>query len=119
MEVRELKSFGRRAELREWLMKHHLSEKECWVVSYLKNKPQWKALPYLDIVEGALCFGWIDSTKKKLADGRLAQRLSPRLPKSHWTELNKERCKRLMEAGLMTETGMREWEKSAMVYERI
>ena len=64
-------------------------------------------LPYLDVVEEALCFGWIDSTLKKLPDGRLAQRLSPRRKNSHWTELNKERCKRLAEQGLMTDAGLK------------
>ena len=58
-------------------------------------------------VEEALCFGWIDSTLKRLPDGRLAQRLSPRRPRSHWTELNMERCRSLEERGLMTEAGRR------------
>ena len=49
-------------------------------------------LPYIDVVEEALCFGWIDSTLKRLPDGRLAQRLSLRRKRSHWTELNKQRC---------------------------
>jgi uncharacterized protein YdeI (YjbR/CyaY-like superfamily) len=62
-------------------------------------------LPYIDVVEEALCFGWIDSTLKRLPDGRLAQRLSPRRKRSHWTELNKQRCAALEARGLMTEMG--------------
>jgi uncharacterized protein YdeI (YjbR/CyaY-like superfamily) len=62
-------------------------------------------LPYLDIVEEALCFGWIDSTLKKLPDGSLAQRLSPRRKGSHWTDLNLQRCRDLESQGLMTEAG--------------
>jgi uncharacterized protein YdeI (YjbR/CyaY-like superfamily) len=68
----------------------------------------WRAagvIPYIDVVEEALCFGWIDSTLKKLPDGRLAQRLSPRRKKSHWTKLNIERCIDLEERGLMTPAG--------------
>ena len=57
------------------------------------------------MVEEALCFGWIDSTLKRLPDGRLAQRLSPRRKHSHWTELNKQRCADLEARGLMTEAG--------------
>ena len=64
-------------------------------------------LPYIDVVEEALCFGWIDSTLKKLPDGRLAQRLSPRRKNSHWTELNKQRCQDLEKRGLMTLAGKR------------
>ena len=66
---------------------------------------EWDALAYIDIVEEALCFGWIDSTNKKLPDGRLAQRLSPRRKGSNWTELNKQRCLDLKQRGLMTEAG--------------
>ncbi len=66
----------------------------------------------IDIVEAALCFGWIDSTLKKLPDGRLAQRLSPRRKGSHWTELNKQRCRDLERQGLMTDFGMKELHES-------
>ena len=55
--------------------------------------------------EEALCFGWIDSTLKRLPDSRLAQRLSPRRKGSHWTELNRQRCRDLEARGLMTEAG--------------
>ena len=62
---------------------------------------------YIDVVEEALCFGWIDSTLKKLPDGRLAQRLSPRRKNSHWTQLNIDRCIDLEARGLMTPAGRR------------
>lgn len=62
-------------------------------------------LPYIEVVEEALCFGWIDSTLKRLPDGRLAQRLSPRRKKSHWTELNRRRCQDLENRDLMTQAG--------------
>lgn len=58
---------------------NHLSEKFC--LGWFKvgqRLPGADTLPYIDIVEEALCFGWIDSAVKKLPDGRLAQRLSPR-----------------------------------------
>lgn len=60
---------------------------------------------YLDAVEEALCFGWIDSTTKKLPDGRTAQRFTPRRAGSQWSELNKARVRRLESLGLMTEQG--------------
>ncbi len=62
-------------------------------------------LLYLDAVEEALCFGWIDGQKKKISETQLAQRLSPRSKKSSWTELNKERARRLESLGLMTDEG--------------
>ena len=105
MEITLLLEFTQRQQLRDWLQENHASAKECWVVMSRTKNPVG-VLPYLDVVEEALCFGWIDSTMKRLPDGRLAQRLSPRRKKSHWTELNKERCRRLIQEGKMTDAGL-------------
>lgn len=107
MEITDLQEFEHRCELRRWLTEHHATERQCWIVMYRKQKPGWTALPYIDIVEEALCFGWIDSTNKKLPDGRLAQRISPRRKGGNWTELNKQRCRELERRGLMTDAGRR------------
>ena len=105
MEIVNLLVLKERSALRQWLMKHHQTEKECWVVTYRQRRPAWDALLYTNVVEEALCFGWIDSTLKKTADGKLVQRLSPRRKNSHWTELNKRRCYDLEQRGLMTDAG--------------
>lgn len=105
MEFKNLLTFTDRRGLREWLQRNHLSEKCCWVACNRSKTAKPDTLPYLEIVEEALCFGWIDSTLKKLPDGRLAQRLSPRRKGSHWTELNRQRCYDLERRGLMTEYG--------------
>jgi uncharacterized protein YdeI (YjbR/CyaY-like superfamily) len=106
MEIVNLLHFGNRVELRQWLKENHNTEKYCWVVTYRgKCAPEWPAVPYVEVVEEALCFGWIDSTLKRLPDGRLAQRLSPRRAKSHWTQLNIDRCAELEARGLMTDAG--------------
>ena len=100
MEITELLQYTDRQELRQWLSSHHATRRDCWVVTY-----RGKQAPYLEVVEEALCFGWIDSTLKRLPDGRLAQRLSPRRPRSHWTDLNINRCRDLERRGLMTAAG--------------
>lgn len=105
MEITNLLTYTDRGQLREWLERNHLSERCCWVACNRSNSPKPDTLPYIEIVEEALCFGWIDSTLKKLPDGRLAQRLSPRRKGSHWTELNRQRCRDLERRGLMTEYG--------------
>ena len=92
MEVINLLHLSSRSELRQWLEENHNEEKCCWVVTYRSKCPEWSAVPYIEVVEEALCFGWIDSTFKRLPDGRLTQRLSPRRAKSHWTQLNMDRC---------------------------
>jgi len=91
-----------RHELRDWLMRHSTTEKEAWVFSVAKPTPG--KISYLEIVEEALCFGWIDSTKKVITEGHI-QRISLRKKNSNWTELNKERVRRLEKIGLMTGMG--------------
>ena len=111
MEITLLLEFSGRQQLRDWLTENHASAKECWV-TMSRSKNPFGVLPYLDVVEEALCFGWIDSTLKKLPDGRLAQRLSPRRKNSHWTELNRQRCEALIINGLMTDAGLKVFEAS-------
>lgn len=105
MEIKNLINAVSRQEFREWLSANASTAAECWLpVKKGKNSVDGIIL-YLDAVEEALCFGWIDSTCK-LHDGIVVQRFSPRKKDSNWTELNKERCRRLIKIGLMTEMGL-------------
>lgn len=103
MEIENLLTVKNQSELLAWLADHAESETVCWVT--VSIKPETGKLQYLDAVEAALCYGWVDSTKKKLSDTQTVQRLSPRSKRSNWTELNKERVRRLEKLGLMTEAG--------------
>ena len=107
MEIDRLLEFDTRARLRRWLVEHHAVATHCWVACSRARVVPDGVLPYLDVVEEALCFGWIDSTVKSLGDGRVAQRLSPRRKRSHWTELNRQRYRDLERRGLMTDAGRR------------
>ena len=103
-DYQNLLSVSTREDFRKWLSAHHSDESECWV-QVKHGKPVDDAhFWYLDAVEEALCFGWIDSTQK-LVNGVRLQRFSPRKKNSLWTELNKERVRRLEKLGLMTEAG--------------
>ena len=105
MEIHNLLDIKSRTELREWLIQNHKTEKECWVVVKRGRPTDDNIFWYIDAVEEALCFGWIDSTTKKIADNVTAQKLCPRKPRSNWSELNKERCRRMERLGLMTDAG--------------
>lgn len=94
----------KRIEFRKWLIENHATEKECWIAVKRGKTPPEDMLWYLDAVEEALCFGWIDSTLKNV-DGKSLQRFGPRTKSGRWTELNKERCRRLEKLGLMTDSG--------------
>ena len=105
MLVEPFLDFSRREQLRGWLLANHASASHAWIACNRSKLPRPDAIPYIEIVEECLCFGWIDSTLKKMPDGRLAQRISPRRKGSHWTQLNRERCMKLEELGLMTDDG--------------
>jgi len=93
-----------REEFRAWLAAHAAAERECWV-ALKRGRPVDDAhFWYLDAVEEALCFGWIDSTLG-LVDGVRMQRFAPRAKNSCWTELNKARVRRLERLGRMTAAG--------------
>ncbi len=70
-----------------------------------KKGTQEKYVPYADVVEEALCYGWIDGLPRKLDAERTMLFLSPRRPRSVWSALNKERIARLESMGAMTEAG--------------
>ena len=93
-----------RKEFRKWLEENSENEKECWIKVKKSRPEEENVFYYLDAVEEALCFGWIDSTHAKI-NGIDMQRFGPRQKNSPWTELNKERVRRLENLGLMTERG--------------
>ena len=105
MEIDNLLEYSDSEQLRRWLEENHSTVHHCWVATYRGKNPMPDALPYLTVVDEALCFGWIDSTLKRLPDGRLAQRISPRRKNSHWTERNLARVHDLEQRGLITPAG--------------
>ena len=97
--------FFRNAEaLREWLQKHHDKETELWVGMYKKStgKP---SITWPEVVDQALCFGWIDGIRKSIDDESFMNRLPPRRRGSNWSAINIGRVQELTEKGLMTPAG--------------
>lgn len=104
MEIGETLYVTTREAYRKWLLENHRSRKEIWLIQYKKatKKP---SIDYAEAVEEAICFGWIDGLEKSMDAERYALRFTPRRPKSNWTETNKERARRMIAAGKMTEAG--------------
>ncbi len=95
-----------RADLRAWLAAHHAQASGVWLVTYRRADPD-RYLPYGDIVEECLCFGWVDSLPRAKDDLRSMLWIAPRKPGSTWSKANKDRVARLEAEGLMTEAGRR------------
>jgi uncharacterized protein YdeI (YjbR/CyaY-like superfamily) len=90
---------------RRWLAKNGATSPGIWLV-YDKKSSRPDRLAYVDAVEEALCYGWIDSTLRALDETRYMQLFTPRKPKSTWARTNKARVTRLIEEGLMTPAGL-------------
>lgn len=88
----------------EWLEINHESKNEIWLI--MKTNEE-RFIDYIDAVEEALCFGWIDGLYKYVSGIGYIQRFTPRKQKSHWTELNKERVRRLIKLGRMKPSGQK------------
>lgn len=100
-----------RAAWREWLAANHATSPGIWLV-FDKKSSRADRLKYVDAVEEALCYGWIDSTVRTLDDARYVQLMAPRKPKSTWAATNKARVERLMAEGLMAAAGLASIERA-------
>lgn len=93
-----------REEWRSWLEANHAHEREIWLIFYRKaTGKQTVSLP--EAQDEAICFGWVDSTEKKIDRERYALRFTPRKPGSHWSEGYLSRARRLIAEGTMTVSG--------------
>ena len=82
------------ADWRAWLEKNHDRAREIWLVYYKKASGK-KSVAYSEALDQALCFGWIDSTVRRLDEEKYMQRFSPRKPGSIWALSNVQRAGQL------------------------
>lgn len=89
---------------RDWLAKNHDSKQFVWLVCY-KKQANIPTISWSDAVDEALCFGWIDSTRKSIDEHRFIQFFCRRKPNSGWSKINKAKVERLIAEGLMMQAG--------------
>lgn len=90
---------------RNWLKENHSREKGIWLIQY--NKKSGKpSVSWSDAVDEALCFGWIDSLKKKLDEDSSIQYFGKRKAKSTWSKINKQKVEKLISENRMSQAGI-------------
>ena len=94
-----------------WLRKNHTTSSGVWL-RIAKKSASVRSVSYLEAVEAALCFGWIDGQKKSDDESYWLQRFTPRSEKSIWSKINREKAIRLIELGRMNAAGLREVERA-------
>lgn len=101
----EVTWFDTPADWRAWLEANHATETEIWVGMRKKHVPVGITWP--EVVDEALCFGWIDGIAQSVdADGYTC-RVTPRKPRSIWSAVNLKRIEELIAEGRVHESGLR------------
>ena len=105
---------------RKWLTKNHDKLSGIWLIYYKKHTGKAR-VPYDEAVGEALCFGWIDSTVKRIDDERYMQQFTPRNLKSNWSEPNKKRVDELIQNGKITRAGLRliDYAKETGIWDKV
>ena len=101
--------FASPSEFRIWLKRHHAEVDELWV-GFHKKASGVPSITYLEALDEALCFGWIDGVRKSLDETRFVIRFTPRKPDSSWSAVNIARARALIEAGRMHASGFKVFE---------
>jgi len=97
-------------ELRSWFESHHADASELWV-GFFKAHTGRTGVVYPEAVDAALCFGWIDTTVRRIDDDRYANRFTPRRAESQWSEVNLRRFAELDREGRVHPAGRRAFER--------
>jgi len=107
MQKKELETFypSSRKAWRQWLKENHRTKQSVWLVCY-KKKTNVPTISWSDAVDEALCFGWIDSTRRSLDADTFIQFFAKRKASSTWSKVNKAKVEQLISAKRMTKAGL-------------
>ena len=101
--------FDGATDLRTWLDANHSTTTEVWL-GYWKKASGRRGISYVESVDEALCYGWIDGLTRGVDEARYSIRFTPRRARSNWSEANVRRVAELAAAGRMTAAGMKQFE---------
>ncbi len=97
--------FETSTEFRGWLEANAAQAAEVWV-GYWKKASGRSGMAYVESVDEALCFGWIDGLTRSIDQDRYATRFTPRRSRSNWSGANIRRVGELLAEGRMTPAGL-------------
>jgi uncharacterized protein YdeI (YjbR/CyaY-like superfamily) len=104
-------AFASDADWEAWLQEHHERSSGVWV-KIAKKGSGIPTVAYPEVLDTALCFGWIDGHRKALDDLYFLQRFTPRRPRSRWSKINRDKAEALIAAGRMRPAGLAEVERA-------
>jgi uncharacterized protein YdeI (YjbR/CyaY-like superfamily) len=104
-------AFESDADWEAWLEEHHATADGVWV-KIAKKGTGIPTVAYPEVLDTALCFGWIDGQRKALDDQYFLQRFTPRRARSRWSQINRDKVEALSKAGRMRPPGIAEVERA-------
>lgn len=93
------------ADWERWLHNHHADSDGVWL-KIAKQGSKVPTIGYQDLLDAAICFGWIDARRHAYDDSFYLQRFTPRGPRSKWSQLNRAKASKLISEGAMREPGL-------------
>ncbi len=107
----EVVQFPDRKAWAKWLDRHHNTSSGIWV-RLAKKGSDLVSVTYVEALDEALCYGWIDALKRGESEAAWLQRFTPRGAKSIWSKINRQKALGLIESGQMKPAGLREVERA-------
>jgi uncharacterized protein YdeI (YjbR/CyaY-like superfamily) len=103
--------FASAAAWEEWLEANHAVSEGVWI-KMAKKGTGIESVRYPEVLESALCFGWIDARRDALDERYFLQRFTPRRSRSNWSRINREKAERLIADGRMRPAGLAEVQRA-------
>lgn len=104
MDVIEIIAYHR-SDFRKWLAKNHSKEHKVRIILYKRHTG--KSSPsHRELMEEAICYGWIDTTIKRLDEERFIRNFSRRNKNSKWSDNTLGYARQLIKEGKMTPHGL-------------
>jgi len=106
-----VQTFASDADWEAWLDEHHATSDGVWL-RIAKKGSGVVTVAYPEVLDTAICFGWIDARRQALDDQHFLQRFTPRRARSRWSKINRDKAEALIAAGRMRPAGLAEVEKA-------
>lgn len=106
-----LKAFKTRRSFETWLSRNHTKAAGIRL-KFAKKASGIASVRYDDVLEIALCYGWIDGQSKTIDTDWYWQRFTPRRTRSLWSKRNRDIVARLIEEERMQPAGQAEIERA-------
>jgi uncharacterized protein YdeI (YjbR/CyaY-like superfamily) len=90
-----------------WLAEHAERSPGVWL-KIAKKASGIPTVAYPEVLDVAICFGWIDGQRRPHDESFFLQRFTPRGPRSRWSQINCQRAERLIDEGRMQPPGRRQ-----------